>query len=44
MVEDNDINAMFLTAMLEQLNIKFELATNGELALQKFQQDSFMWY
>lgn len=40
-VEDNDINAMFLTAMLEQLNIKFELATNGELALQKFQQDSF---
>jgi len=38
-VEDNHINRMVLSRMLEKLGIQFQLAHNGEQALQQLRQD-----
>ncbi len=38
--EDNSVNQMVIVGMLKKLGVQYTLATNGEIALQKLQDDS----
>ncbi len=40
-VEDNDLNAKFLSAILKRLNFKFDLAVNGSICVEKFLENNY---
>lgn len=40
-IEDNDVNIMFLTMLLKKVGIQYEIAKDGELGLQLFKDNSY---
>lgn len=40
-VEDNPINAILLSKFLERLNVSYEVADNGQVALDKIEKEKF---
>ncbi len=40
-VEDNDLNAKFLSAILKRLNYNIDLAVNGQICVEKFLENDY---